>query len=90
MLSAANSVEDDSFSEMKAGHESVGRNLIYKGDILDTDDTPKNLNKVMFNHHKNETKDLFFSSPLGKKKTKQTTNKQHTSFLVTKGTRMKA
>lgn len=88
MLSAANSVEDDSFSEMKAGHESVGRNLIYEGDILDADDTPKNLNKVMFNHHKNETKDFFFSSPLGGKK--KTTNKQHTSFLVTKGTLMKA
>lgn len=31
----------------------------------------KNLNKVMFNHHKNETKDFFFSSPLGKKKQQQ-------------------
>lgn len=68
MLSAANSVEDDSFSEMKAEHESVGRNLIYKEDILDADDTPKNLNKVMFNHHKKETKDFFFFFPFGEKK----------------------
>lgn len=59
---------------MKARHESVGRNLIYEGDILDADDTPKNLNKVMFNHHKNETKDFFFSSPLGGKKKQQTNN----------------
>lgn len=82
MLSAANSVEDDSFSEMKAEHESVGRNLIYKEDILDADDTPKNLNKVMFNHHKKETKDFFFFLPLwGKKKKK----KKHHLFSNDKG-----
>lgn len=40
---------------MKVEHESVGRILIYKGDILNADDT-KSLNKAMFNHHKNESK----------------------------------
>lgn len=39
-------------------HESVGRKLIYKGDILNADDT-KSLNKAMFNHHKNESKGFF-------------------------------
>lgn len=58
MLNAANSIEDDSFSEMKVEHESVGRKLIYKGDVLNADDT-QNLNKAMFNHHKKETKDFF-------------------------------
>jgi len=59
VLSAANNIEDDSFSEMKVEHEAVGRKLIYKGDILNADDTQKNLNKAMFNHHKNKTKDFF-------------------------------
>lgn len=44
---------------MKVEHESVGRKLIYKGDILNADDT-KSLNKAMFNHHKNESKVGFF------------------------------
>lgn len=43
---------------MKVEHESVGRKPIYKGDILNADDT-KNLNKEMFNHHKNESKGFF-------------------------------
>lgn len=59
MLSAANSMEGDSFSEMKVKHESGGRKLIYKGDVSSVDDTHKNLNKAMFNHHQNETKDFF-------------------------------
>lgn len=43
---------------MMVVHESVGRKLIYKGDILNADDT-KSLNKAMFNHHKNESKGIF-------------------------------
>ena len=59
LLSAANSIEDDSCSEMEVEHESVGRKLIYNGDILNADDT-KILNKAIFNHHKNESKGVFF------------------------------
>lgn len=44
---------------MKVEHESVGRKLMYKGDVLNVDDThQKNLNKAMFNHHKNEGKEF--------------------------------
>lgn len=73
MLSAANSIEGDSFCETKVEHESVGRKLIFRGDVLNAGDIQEIY--TMFNHCKNETKNWFF--PKGK-------NKQQLFFLVTK------
>lgn len=63
---------------MKVEHESVGRKLIYKGDILNADDT-KSLNKAMFNHHKNESKGFF-----------QKKKKKELLYLIRKTTPVKA
>lgn len=46
MLSAANSVEGDSFSEMKVEHESVGRKPIFRGGVLNAGDITTNLHNV--------------------------------------------
>lgn len=69
VLSAANSIEGDSFCETKVEHESVGRKPIFRGDVLNAGDIQEIY--TVFNHGKNETKNCFF--PKGKNKQTTTT-----------------
>lgn len=57
VLSAANSIEGDSFSEMKVEHESVGRKPVFRGDVLNAGDIQEIC--TTFNHCKNETTVFF-------------------------------